>query len=106
MPFIRIKKNWQVTVKTPHTFHLYVKEGFFNDTIQLYIDEDLVVEAKAGVSGWKGYTLFDVDGRTMELRWVWSLLTGNPVSILVMHKDRIIAQYGSDAAAKDDVLTD
>lgn len=104
MPFLRIRKNWHMTVKTPHTFHLDIREGFFNDTLRLYVDEYLAVEAQAGVAGFQDYALFDVDGRTHELRWVWSYWTGNPISIVVMHKGRILAQYGTDRAAQDDIL--
>lgn len=104
MPFIRIKKNWQVVVKTPHTFHLDIREGFFNDTLRLYVDDALAVEAQAGISGFQDYALFDVDGRTHELRWKWNIWTGNPESIVVMHKGRILARYGSDRAAQDDIL--
>ncbi|MGB7338474.1 MAG: hypothetical protein WBC91_06240 [Phototrophicaceae bacterium] len=106
MPYLRIRQNWQLIVKEPHTVHLDVREGFINDTIELYVDEDLVATAKAGLVGASGYQLFDIDGRTHELRWVWSLMSGNPVSIVIMHKDRILAQYGSDRAAQDDLIQD
>lgn len=104
MPYVRIRENWQLTVKTPHIIHLDVREGFFNDSIELYVDDERVVTATAGVSSWQGYSLFDIDGRTHELRWVWSWLSGNPKSIVIMHKGRILAQYGSDRASQDDVL--
>lgn len=104
MPFRRIRQNWQVTVKDTHTFHLDVKEGFANDTLKFYVDDELKITAKAGMSGTQGYELFEVDGRTFELRWVWNLWIGNPVSIVVMHKGRILAQYGSDRAAQDDII--
>lgn len=104
MPFLNIRQNWQITVKSTHMFHLHVKEGFFNDTMRLYVDDELVVTAKAGMSGWRGYELFEVDGRTFELRWVWSFMSGNPQSILIMHKGRILAKYGSERAAEDDIL--
>ncbi|GAB5490413.1 MAG: hypothetical protein Phog2KO_06280 [Phototrophicaceae bacterium] len=104
MPYLRIRQNWQITVKESHTFHLDVKEGFANDTLKLFVDDELVVKAKAGISGWKGYALFDVDGRTHELRWSWNMWSGNPESIVVMHKGRILAQYGSDRASEDDII--
>ena len=104
MPFYRIRQNWQITVKDPHTFHLDVKEGFANDTLRLYVDDELLVEAKAGINGTKGYDLFEVDGRTFELRWVWNMWIGNPESIVIMHKGRVLAQYGSDRAAQDEII--
>ena len=104
MPFWRIRKNWHLTVKTPHTLHLYIREGFFNDTVELYVDDALATTVHAGISAMQGVQLFDIDGRTHELRWVWSWLTGNPISIVIMHKGRILAQYGSDRAAQDDIL--
>lgn len=104
MPFLRIRRNWQITVKTTHTISLDIREGFFNDTMSLYVDDALLATIKAGLLGWRGYHLFDVDGRILELRWVWSLMSGNPQSIVIMHKGRILAQYGSDRAAEDDIL--
>lgn len=104
MPFLRIRKNWQFQVKTTHQIHLYIKEGFWNDTILLYVDDELVVSDNIDLLRLKDYALFDIDGRTHELRWIWSFWTGNPNSIVVMHKGRILAQYGNDRAAKDDIL--
>lgn len=106
MPYLRIRKSWQITVKDSHNFHLAVKEGIVNDSLKLFVDYELVVKAKAGMSGRKGYALFDVDGRTHELRWFWNMWSGNPESILVMHKGRILAQYGSDRASEDDIIED
>lgn len=48
--------------------------------------------------------LFEVDGRTFELRWVWNMWIGNPESIVIMHKGRVLAQYGSDRAAQDEII--
>lgn len=101
MPFIKISKNWQIQGKTPHNVHLHIKEGFFNDTLTLYVDQDKVLEARAGLAGAHGSALFEIDGRTHELRWMWNMLIGNPSSIVIMLKGRILAQYGSDAAADD-----
>ncbi|MGJ3238419.1 MAG: hypothetical protein ACFE0Q_06915 [Anaerolineae bacterium] len=106
MPFWRIRENWQITFKTTHHLHLLVREGFFRDTILLYLDDQQVVNAHAGINGWHGYTLFEIDGRTVALRWAWSLLSGNPKSIVITHKGRILAQYGSDQAADDVILED
>lgn len=101
MPFIRIKRNWQLAGKEMRTVSLDVREGFFNDTMRLYVDDVLVATEKAGMAGRAGYTLFEIDGRTHELRWVWSFLSGNPISIVIMRKGRILAQYGNDRAAED-----
>ncbi len=101
MPFGKIDQNWQLSVKTSHEFRLYVKENTFIDRVKLYVDDVLVAKGIASLWNLKDYSLFDVDGRTLELRWVWKR-TGDPISILIMHKGRILAQYGSDRAAKDD----
>ena len=106
MPYLRIRKNWQFQVKTTHQIHLYIKEGFWNDTISLYVDDKLLVIDKINLLRLRDYALFEIDGRTHELRWIWSKWTGNPSSIVVMHKGRIIAQYGDDRAAKDNWFED
>jgi hypothetical protein len=85
---------------------LYIKEGFWNDTISLYVDDKLLVIDKINLLRLRDYALFEIDGRTHELRWIWSMWTGNPSSIVVMHKGRIIAQYGDDRAAKDNWFED
>jgi len=104
MPFYKIRRNWQIQARTTHTVHLHVREGFFNDKIYLYVDDQQVVEAQAGLVGASGYALFEIDGRTHEFRWIWNMLIGNPTSIVIMHKGHILAQYGSDRAAQDDIL--
>ncbi|MCA9914186.1 MAG: hypothetical protein KC496_12605, partial [Anaerolineae bacterium] len=88
-------------VKQMHHLRLVVREGFFNDTIELYLDGMLVTSAKAGFTAWRGSTSFDIDGRMFELRWVWNMLSGNPASIMVTYGERVFAQYGSDAALQD-----
>jgi len=98
MPFWRIQRDWDFQVKELHHLRLVVREGFFNDTLELMLDGYVVVSVKAGMSAWQGKTTFDIDGRVFELRWIWNMLTGNPVSILVMYDERVFAQYGSDAA--------
>ncbi len=100
MPFLRIQRDWDFQVKELHHLKLVVREGFFNDTIELYLDGMLVVSARAGYSGWEGVQPFDIDGRTFELRWVWNLLTGNPASIMVTYDERIFAQFGNDSALR------
>lgn len=101
MPFLRIQRDWDFQVKEMHHLRLLVREGFFNDTLELYLDGMLVASARAGLSGWKGSTSFDIDGRLFELRWEWNMITGNPASIMVTYGERVFAQYGSDAALRD-----
>lgn len=98
MPFLRIQRDWDFQVKEMHHLRLVVREGFFNDTIELILDGMIVVSAKAGFSSWAGKTTFDIDGRIFQLRWVWNALTGNPTSILVTYDERIFAQYGNESA--------
>jgi hypothetical protein len=103
MPYVRLQQQWHITVKDPHTLLLDVREGIFRDKLQLFVDSILATEAIASVWRPKGYRLIDVDGRTLELRWIWDRLGGNPISIILMHKERILAQYGSDAAAQFEI---
>jgi hypothetical protein len=105
MPYFRITHNWQITVKKPHWFRLELREGFFRDDIRLYVDDELAATGEIRafpLIRLKGATLFDVDGRTFELKWEWNFWTGNPKSLVIMHKGRILAQYGNDSAAKID----
>lgn len=99
MPYGRIKRELSITVKEPHTFLIDIQEGFFNDTLRLYVDGQLVVEGIAGMSILKDYVGFEVDGRILELRWVWSWWTGHPRSIVIQYRDRVLAQIGDDYAA-------
>jgi len=104
MPYGRLQQHWVVPVKTEHQFYLDVREGFFKDTLSLSVDEKLKAQGTASIGKLKDYALFDVDGRTFALRWVWGMWSGNPLSIVIMHKGRILAQYGNDRAAQDDVV--
>lgn len=99
MPYGRMKREWQITIKEPHDFFLDIREGFFNDTLQLYVDEWLVVEGRAGAVGLKDHVQFEVDGRILEMRWVWGWLTGHPRSIVIQYRGRVLAQIGDDYAA-------
>lgn len=102
MSFVQLNRHWKITVKTKHDFELDVQENILVDVLKLYVDDVLVAKGTASYFNLKNYCLFNVDGRILELRWVWNWRTGNPLSILIMHKGRILAQYGSDRAAKDD----
>ncbi|MGB1286291.1 MAG: hypothetical protein ACPG7F_07160 [Aggregatilineales bacterium] len=106
MPYWRIRQTWQITMKTPHTVHLLLKEGWFRDTILLYVDDRLVLETRVFVTSrqFKGKMPFEIDGRILELRWHWSIWSGNPTSIVIMYKDRVLAQYGDDRTAHDDLF--
>jgi hypothetical protein len=99
--YFSLTETWTISVKTPHEFRIHAVEGFFEDNLRLYVDDELVAHAKVNLFSIKGYQIFDVDGRTLELRWLWGMLAGNPVSIVIMHKGRILAQYGNDKAAND-----
>ena len=101
--YYRIKRQWRQVVKTEHQFDLDIREGFFRDTILLYMDNQLVAQGQAYYGKLRDYALFDVDGRTFELRWVWHWW-GHPISVVLMHKGRTLYQYGSDRAAQDDVI--
>lgn len=101
MPFLRINKEWDFPVKEQHHVRLEVREGFFNDTMRLYVDGYLVVEARAGMVGATGYRDFEIDGRIFQLRWIWNMFTGNPSSIVIVYNGRIFAKVGNDRAAHD-----
>jgi hypothetical protein len=102
--YISVSESWLVTIKTEHEFRTHAVEGFFEDNLRLYVDDNLVAHAKINLFAMKGYEVFDVDGRTLELRWLWSWLAGSPVSIVIMHKGRILAQFGSNKAADDALI--
>jgi hypothetical protein len=101
-----LSEKWIINVKTEHEFHIHSIEGFFQDNLWLYVDDELLVHAKVDIFRIKGYQLFDVDGRTFELRWLWSWLGGSPVSIVIMYKGRILAQYGNEKAARVEMDTE
>lgn len=99
--YFSLTETWLITVKTEHEFRVHAVEGLFQDSLKLYLDDELVAHAKVHIFSLKGYQLVEVDGRTLEFRWVWGLPSGHPISIVIMHKGRILAQYGNDKAAKD-----
>lgn len=104
MPYFRINEEWEMPVKTVHYFRLHVSEGFFRDTLNLYVDDEIVATGTITMFDLKGMTSFLVDGRLFELRWIWNMWTGNPLSIVIMRHDKMMAMYGCEEAAKDDAL--
>lgn len=102
--YFRIQRNWELRVKMIHQIHLDVREGFWRDKILLYVDDELLVHDTVSIRHIKDYALFDIDGRTHELRWIWSFFAGFPLSIVLMYKGQILAKYGDERAAKDDFL--
>jgi hypothetical protein len=101
--YFSLTESWIIHIKGRHEFRIHAIEGIFEDNLRLFVDEELVAHVKVNMFRLKGYQLFEVDGRTLEFRWLWSWLAGDPVSIVVMHKGRILAQFGDNKAA-DDVL--
>jgi hypothetical protein len=100
--YFRMTHNWEIAVKTPHMFRLELREGLFRDTLRLFVDDELMTTGTASTLNPNGVRLFDVDGRTFELKWEWHRWLGDPKSIVLMHKGRILARYGGDSAAKID----
>lgn len=101
MPFLRITEEWDFQVKEMHNVRLDVREGFFNDTLRLYVDGYEVVQAKAGLIAVKGSVPFEIDGRVFDLMWIWNMWTGNPASIVIAYNGRVFAQVGSDKALQN-----
>lgn len=99
----RVERAWRQVVKDEHEFYLHIREGVLQDMLFLFMDKELVVQGKAHYLNMKDYALFDVDGRTFELRWVWHWW-GHPISVVLMHKGSILYQYGTNRAAQDDVI--
>lgn len=101
MPFLRITREWDFQVKEMHTVRLEVQEGFFNDTMRVFVDGYEAVKTKAGMSAVRGSVPFEIDGRTFDLAWVWNMWTGNPASIVIAYDGRVFAQVGTDRALRD-----
>jgi hypothetical protein len=101
MPYIRIKERWTMPVKNEHQFRLDVREGFWRDRLDLYVDDELVATGIINMFELKGMTSFIVDEQVFELRWIWSMWTGNPLSIVVMRHGKMLAMYGCEEAADD-----
>ena len=88
-------------VKDTHHFRLDVREGFFRDTLTLYVDGEVVATGAITMFQLKGITNFLVDGRLLEMRWIWNTWTGNPLSIVIMRRNTMLAMYGCEEAAND-----
>lgn len=104
MPYIRINEEWTMPVKGEHHFRLDVREGFFNDVLRLYVDDEEVATGNINLFHLKGMTSFMVEGRFFELRWIWNRWTGNPLSIVIMRNGMMLAMYGCEEAARDDLF--
>lgn len=98
MPFFRIEQEWSIQAKTTHKVKLLITEGMFRDEMHLFVDDVLVLRIWASYANMRGIKPFEVDGRPFELCWWWGFW-GNPVSIVVRYKERILAQYGTSRAA-------
>lgn len=85
-------------IKIKNEFQLAQHEGMLTDENELLMNGEPVVAFEAGVNGLKGSLFFDLHDKPYELRFNYSMWTGNPRSLLLFQNGRIIAQYGDDSA--------
>lgn len=105
MPFVRIEKTWDITLRRPHKFKIVVTEAWFSvyDKIELFVD-DIKPFPQIQVPSYTqpgGFYSFVVDGYQLEICWLWkgnAFFGTNPASILIMKDCHILAQYGSSEA--------
>lgn len=87
-------------VKIKSIFRLLQHEGAFTDENELLIDGIPIIVFEAGTAHWKGVIRFEHYDKPYELRFNYSIWSGNPKSAVILQNDRILAQYGNDSALK------
>ncbi len=92
--------EFEPKVKIKSTFLLLQHEGMFTDENELLMDGIPIIAFEAGTSNWKGVIRFEHYDKPYELRFNYSIWSGNPKSAIILQNDRILAQYGNDSALK------
>lgn len=93
----RIDLRWTVSLNGDHEVRLVREPGFFTDSLQVLVDGTQVADVPAGGFAAGGGThRFSVGGHPVELRWVWSALTGDPKAIVLLDSDQkaVLASTG------------
>ena len=85
-------------VKIKNQFQLAQHEGFFTDENELIVNGVPVIAFEAGMNCLAGVIEFTLYDKPYELRFNYSMWSGNPRSIIILQSGRILAQYGDTSA--------
>jgi len=87
---------WTVNVVKQHQVTVKRTAGSFTDTLSVTVDGQQVYSGPAGgFSANRGRHQFMLDERPVELRWVWSDMTGDPAALVLMQGETVLASSGT-----------
>ena len=87
-------------VKIKNQFQLAQHEGMLTDENELLVNGQSLIAFEAGMNALKGRLCFELHDKPYELRFNYSMWSGNPKSLIVLQNNQILAQYGDDSALK------
>lgn len=99
-----IQFTWNILVKEYHQVTVTRIGHPWTDTLEVALDGKTIVSRTVGpiqgmgISG--GQQRLYVDGCQIEMRWKYNGSTNDPDSIVLIRDNKIIAQYGTQRAAK------
>lgn|GEM_PF-2146396 len=86
-------------VKIKNQFQLAQHEGLLTDENELIVNGEPVLAFEAGMSnGLAGMIKFTLYDKPYELRFNYSMWSGNPRSVIILQNGRLLAQYGDTSA--------
>ncbi|AFY78233.1 hypothetical protein Ple7327_2999 [Pleurocapsa sp. PCC 7327] len=89
---------WQITLTRPHVIEIKNTGGFFQDKFRVIVD-GIEILNKLIFLGYGSHS-FILDDSLVEIRWFVNYFSGKIDSIVLMQDKIILAQYGSDRAAR------
>lgn len=94
-----IEFTWTINVAKPHQVIVRRVAGKLSDTLSVTVDGTQVLSVPSGgFSASRGRHQFTIDDSQLELRWIWSGMTGDPAAIVLMEKEKILASSGTPEA--------
>ena len=95
-----IHETWEIMVGgMPHRIAVHNRGELFRDMLEIMLDERKVLSHRIRHADLEGNHILQVDGQTLNVYWKFNKSTGKPISIVLMHGDRIVAYYGNTEAA-------
>ena len=98
---IYLDAKLETLTNKPHNIQIVVKDGFFQDTMSIYINDQLASQGKVGMLNPKGGEEISTDGQSIIVKWLYNAwVGGKPKSLIISNDKQIITQYGNDNAKR------
>ena len=98
---ISVNAKLETLTSEPQNIQIIVRDGFFQDTMSVYINNKLVGQGKVGMLNPKGGEEFSVNGQIVIIKWMYNAwMGGKPKSLIISDGEKVIAQYGHDTAKR------